>query len=61
MTDKEEKKQDPLEALEEIASILYDQLDKGKIPSMSLPSRTKKNIRFHPRLGVWKSKAPPMT
>jgi len=40
--------------LYEIAESVYDQLDKGKIPRMILPLRTKKNIRLDRRTGVWK-------
>ena len=57
--DMEEKKgmranDNPLEALEGIAQSIYNDLDNGNIPALSIPSRTKKNIKFHPRLGVWK-------
>ena len=37
-----------------IATDIYSQLDKGKIPEMQIPSRTKKNIKFNPREHVWK-------
>src|SRR3989454_11293113 len=40
--------------LYQIASQIYDQLDGGQIPKMSLPLRTKANIRFDQRSAVWK-------
>ncbi len=45
---------DTLKALEEIAEEIYEQLDEGEIPKMTLPSRTKSNIHFNNKLGVWK-------
>jgi hypothetical protein len=33
---------------------IYDQIDSGKIPKMSIPLRTKSNIRFDPKHGVFK-------
>jgi len=40
--------------LYEIAESIYDQIDSGQIPRMTLPLRTKRNIRFDRRHGVWK-------
>ncbi|MCI4368787.1 MAG: DNA topoisomerase IV subunit A [Thermoplasmata archaeon] len=37
-----------------LAREIYDQLDRGEIPRMRLPLRTKQNIEFQMRDGVWK-------
>lgn len=37
-----------------IIGSLYDQMDTGEIPAMTLPLRSKKNIEFDPRYNVWK-------
>jgi DNA topoisomerase VI subunit A len=44
----------PLLPTVELARQIYDQLDHGEIPRMRLPLRTKQNIEFHLRQGVWK-------
>jgi DNA topoisomerase VI subunit A len=41
-------------ALFTIANSIYDQIDHGKIPKMVLPLRTKSNIRFDSKHGVFK-------
>jgi DNA topoisomerase-6 subunit A len=41
-------------ALFNVASSIYDQIDHGKIPKMVLPLRTKSNIRFDAKHGVFK-------
>ncbi len=41
-------------SLEEIAEQFYTQLDKGKIPEMKISTRSKNNIKFNKRSGVWK-------
>jgi DNA topoisomerase-6 subunit A len=51
MTDEENK---AVRSLKEIAQSIYDQIDSGKIPKMTLPLRTKSNIRFDAKHGVWK-------
>ena len=43
-----------VEELYKIADNIYNQIDKGQIPKMSIPLRSKKNIQFAPRKGVWK-------
>lgn len=43
-----------VERLTEIAGSIYEQLEDGKIPKMVLPLRTKSNIRFDPKVNVWK-------
>lgn len=37
-----------------IAEDIYSQLEKGKIPSMGVPARTKSNIKFSTKHHVWK-------
>lgn len=49
-----ERQQLAVERLTEVVSRLYDQMDKGDIPSMNLSLRSKKNIEFDPTHGVWK-------
>jgi DNA topoisomerase-6 subunit A len=51
MTEDENK---AVRALTDIAQSIYDQIDSGKIPKMTLPLRTKGNIRFDPKHGVFK-------
>jgi len=43
-----------LNSLRKIAEKIYEDIEKGEIPSISLPSRTKKNIVFDPYSCVWK-------
>ena len=43
-----------VQKLYEIAESIYEQIDSGKIPKMSIPLRTKGNIRFDPKHSVWK-------
>jgi len=43
-----------IEELYEIASQIYTSLEKGQIPKMTLPLRTKANIKFDTRSAVWK-------
>jgi DNA topoisomerase VI subunit A len=50
----EERNNQAVERLYDIAESIYEQIEKGKIPRMKLPLRTKKNIRFDRRAGVWK-------
>jgi DNA topoisomerase VI subunit A len=40
--------------LEEIAEQIYEQINEGKIPAMKIPVRTKNNIVFDIKHGVWK-------
>jgi len=48
------RNQKPIKELYHIAEDIYSQLDSGDIPKMSIPLRTKTNISFMPRKGVWK-------
>ncbi len=48
------RNQKPIEELYHIAESIYGQLESGDIPGMSIPLRTKSNINFMPRKGVWK-------
>ncbi|MFQ6106478.1 MAG: DNA topoisomerase IV subunit A [Thermoplasmata archaeon] len=50
----ENRNQKPIEELYSIAESIYSQLESGDIPKMSIPLRTKTNISFMPRKGVWK-------
>lgn len=45
--------QNALNELSTIASDIYKQMDKGKIPSMNIPVRTKGNIKFSRKNHVW--------
>lgn len=45
---------DALAPTVDLAEQIYEQLDRGEIPRMRLPLRTKQNIQFQPRDGVWK-------
>ncbi|HRR66664.1 MAG TPA: DNA topoisomerase IV subunit A [Methanomassiliicoccales archaeon] len=51
MTEEENR---AVRSLKEIAGSIYDQIDSGKVPKMTLPLRTKSNIRFDPKHGVFK-------
>jgi DNA topoisomerase-6 subunit A len=50
----EERNNRAVAKLYDIAESIYDQIEKGQIPRMVLPLRTKRNIRFDRRTGVWK-------
>ncbi|QLH75280.1 MAG: DNA topoisomerase IV subunit A [Methanomassiliicoccales archaeon] len=50
----EQTERDAVKELHKIASDIYDQIDSGKIPKMVLPLRTKSNIKFDQKHGVWK-------
>ena len=43
-----------LESLTHIAEEIYADLDRGDIPTMKLPLRSKRNIEFDPMTQVWK-------
>ena len=43
-----------VDELYKIADDIYNQIEKGQIPKMQIPLRSKKNIQFAPRKGVWK-------
>ena len=49
-----ERQKKAVDNLTTIIASLYDQMDTGEIPTMSLPLRSKKNIEFDPRYDVWK-------
>ncbi|MFB6282487.1 MAG: DNA topoisomerase IV subunit A [Halobacteria archaeon] len=42
-----------MERLKEMAEELYQQIDDGEIPRISLPTRTKSNVRYDEGAGVW--------
>ncbi len=50
----EDRHQKAVEELYKIADHIYDQIEKGQIPNMKIPLRSKSNITFAPRKGVWK-------
>ncbi len=54
MTNSDDRHQKAVEELYKIADSVYKQIDKGQIPKMEIPLRSKKNIQFAPRKGVWK-------
>jgi len=37
----------------DLAAEFYDQFDRGEIPTMSLPTRTKTNIEYDEDSNVW--------
>ena len=43
-----------VQELEQIAEQIYKQLNTGKVPEMSIPTRSKNNIIFDERSKVWK-------
>ncbi|HTT15018.1 MAG TPA: DNA topoisomerase IV subunit A [Thermoplasmata archaeon] len=45
---------DALTPTVDLARSIYEQLDRGEIPRMRLPLRTKQNLSFQMREGVWK-------
>lgn len=45
---------DPLGPTLELGREIYAQLDRGEIPRMRLPLRTKQNLTFQAREGVWR-------
>jgi len=45
---------DALKPTLQLAEQIYEQLDDGQIPRMRLPLRTKQNLSFQMREGVWK-------
>lgn len=50
----ESRKKMAMGKLYEIAESVYNQIEKGQIPRMILPLRTKRNIKFDRKHGVWK-------
>ncbi len=51
---KEERHQEALDELRDIAERFYQQLENGDIPNMAIPTRSKSNIELDRREGVWK-------
>lgn len=49
-----ERQQNALNRLTEVAQGIYDDLDGGRIPSITLPLRSKRNIEFDPMTQVWR-------
>ncbi|MFP4050488.1 MAG: DNA topoisomerase IV subunit A [Thermoplasmata archaeon] len=50
----EERHEEALDRLEEIAELFYEQISEGEIPFMEVPTRSKSNIELDKREGVWK-------
>jgi DNA topoisomerase VI subunit A len=53
-TDEPEVRVDALAPTFELAAQIYAQLTKGEVPRMRLPLRTKQNIQFQLKEGVWR-------
>ncbi len=49
-----ERQKNAMDCLTKIAIEIYEDLDKGDIPTMHLPLRSKRNIEFDPMTQVWK-------
>lgn len=49
-----ERQKAALDSLTKIAIEIYEELDRGDIPTMHLPLRSKRNIEFDPMTQVWK-------
>ncbi|MDD4221966.1 MAG: DNA topoisomerase VI, partial [Candidatus Methanomethylophilus sp.] len=43
-----------LDSLTHTVEHIYDSLDRGEIPTMTIPLRSKRNIEFDPKTEVWK-------
>lgn len=54
MTSKDDRHQKAVDELYKIADDIYCQIDKGQVPKMHLPLRSKSNIKFSQKMGVWK-------
>ncbi|MBA3043750.1 MAG: DNA topoisomerase IV subunit A [Candidatus Thermoplasmatota archaeon] len=54
MKEKTERQKETIKKLEGIASEVYDKIVETQIPFVSLPVRTKNNIVFSEKHGVWK-------
>jgi DNA topoisomerase-6 subunit A len=50
---KEERDLATKKRLMEIAQVWYDQMDGGEVPSITLPTRTKRNIEYNDDSDVW--------
>ncbi len=50
----EKRHKDAMENMEDIAAQFYEQLKKGTIPEMKISTRSKNNIVFDKKTGVWK-------
>ncbi len=51
---RQKSKDEVIEALHGVASEMHDRMAKGVPPTMTLPVRSKSNIGFDKRLGVYK-------
>jgi len=50
----EERSREAIEELMKLVDDIYNDIEKGNIPKMRIPVRTKTNIKFNKKLGVWK-------
>ena len=51
--DRQKTKEEVIEALHGVASEMHDKMLKGNPPTMTLPVRSKSNIGFDKKLGVY--------
>ena len=51
---RQKSKEEVIEALHGVASEMHDKMSKGNPPTMTLPVRSKTNISFDKKLGVYK-------
>jgi len=54
MSAKRKTREETVESLHDVAREMYTRMAKGEPPTMTLPVRTKKNIAFDDKLGVYK-------
>ena len=54
MSDRTHSPEETKSALHDVVVEMYDRIVKGEPPTMTLPVRTKNNITFNTRLGVYK-------
>ena len=54
MTSRTHSPEETKAALHDVVIEMYDRIVKGEPPTMTLPVRTKNNITFNARLGVYK-------
>ena len=52
--DRQKTKEEVIDALHGVASEMHDKMMKGNPPTMTLPVRSKSNIGFDKKLGVYK-------
>lgn len=50
----EERKQEVIDSIHEVATDLKQQIESGEVPTVSMPTRTKTNIEYDEQSDVWK-------